>query len=1065
MNDNERNRHYLVQEMIRLYLQRAWSDSELAEALETDRTNVYKIRTKVLEGQMAIVLETVERGRYRIDRSTFVDNIPLSPTEALALYLGGRRLQQQTRTGQRAIATALEKLAQALHKPLTVNLVRAAQVVLEQEQDPQQTGIMRVLMEAWLNGRRVRIQHRKLHGELRTYIVSPYQIEPAVWGDGLYLIGHSDYHNGLATFKISRIEHATQTTEPYTIPDDFDSHALLQHAWGIWHSQDQRLIPVRLQFTKYVTPRVKETIWHPSQTIQDLDDEGCIWQAEIAEVQEIIPWVRGWGADVEVLEPKVLRNALKREAQALAELYQVVDMKKEFIAHTRNKQGEYHLLVAHLQAAAKMAADFATPLHASGLAHYLGLWHDLGKFHPDFQQYLFDAEKGKREHGPDHKAAGVQVAFEHDLGPITLLLQGHHGGLKNRSDLHRWYEQKKDKTQTALSIAQGVIDFKPTEALSFPDFVKPTAPRSVEFFLRMLFSALVDADFLDTETHFKPEKNEHRGSDVDIDTLWQRFADDQQTILGISRDTLVNRSRKEIYDACLKAATQPPGLFRLTVPTGGGKTRSGIGFALRHAKEYELQRVIVVVPYITITQQTANTYREIFEKPEDDKLVILEHHSSAGEQKNEKDEYDSEVIQQRLAAENWDAPIIVTTTVQLFESLFSNSTSKCRKLHQLAKSVIILDEAQSLPAHLLDPILDALRELCTHYGSTVVLSTATQPAFDTYEPFRVLNAREIVPDPERHFQNLKRVNYEWQIENPLNWDEVADLMRSETQALAICNTKQNALDLLTALNDSDALHLSTLLCGKHREVVIKKVKQRLKAGEPCRLVATQVVEAGVDIDFPLVLRALGPLDSIVQAAGRANREGELKRDGKEIHGRVIIFEPANGGLPRGAYKQATETTRTMINTGPLDLHRTDTMEQYFRSLYQLVDTYDNDGKKIQKKRSELDYPEVANLFKMIEGETVSVVITTYGEEAKQQLVRSILNKLRGGAPPTRSLMRQLQPYTVSMYKDKANQYFNQGLLSPKNPEGIPPGIWEWVGKYDEVRGLLVTDINADVLIV
>jgi len=723
-------------------------------------------------------------------------------------------------------------------------------------------------------------------------------------------------------------------------------------------------------------------------------------------------------------------------------------------AHSRNQHGDRHDLVDHLQGVATLAAQFAAHFDAAELAHYLGLWHDLGKFHPEFQRYLLAAERGERKRGPDHKAAGVRLAYENKLGPVALLLQGHHGGLKDKTDLQRWYERCKAETDRALSRARDTFNFDPSAPLPLPPFAQ-RSPRTAEFFLRMLFSALVDADFLDTEAHFASDQSQRRGNEADIATLWQRFKDDHQKRFGNVTETLVNRSRQEIYRACLDAAAQSPGLFRLTVPTGGGKTRSGMAFALRHALEHGQRRVVVAVPFITITQQTAGEYRSIFNAPDDGYPAVLEHHSGAFDSTEESDEFDPQTIWTRLAAENWDAPIIVTTTVQLFESLFANSTSRCRKLHRLARSVIILDEAQSLPAHLLDPILDGLRELCARYGTTVVLSTATQPAFDAIGPFDDLNAREIVPAPERHFQMLKRVDYDWRVDTPLAWDEVADIMRTEPQALAICNTKQDALDLLDALDDPDALHISTLLCGRHRSAVIQEVKRRLAEGEPCRLVATQVVEAGIDIDFPLVLRALGPLDSIVQAAGRANREGKL-----EV-GRVVVFEPVEGGLPRGAYQRATQTTRTMLNAGPLDMRDPAVLQQYFVRLYQLEDTDRND---IQKKRGELDYPEVARRFRIIDDDTVSVIVTEYGTTEEQQQVRSLIDALRAGAPPTRERMRRLQPHLVSLWKHQADKHMQAGFLSPQDPEGLAPGIWEWKGEYDPVRGLSATDVDADALV-
>ena len=390
--------------------------------------------------------------------------------------------------------------------------------------------------------------------------------------------------------------------------------------------------------------------------------------------------------------------------------------------------------------------------------------------------------------------------------------------------------------------------------------------------------------------------------------------------------------------------------------------------------------------------------------------------------------------------------------MQIFESLFANSSSRCRKLHRLAKSVIILDEAQSLPAHLLDPILDGLRELCTHYGSTVVLSTATQPAFDAIPIFAALDAREIVPTPARHFQALKRVNYDWRLKEPLSWEDAADLMQSESQALAILNTKKDALALLEALDDPNALHLSTLLCGAHRAERIAEITHRLASGEPCKLIATQVVEAGVDLDFPLVLRALGPLDSIIQAAGRANREGRLE------DGRVIVFEPVEGGSPPGAYRRATQTTQTMLNAGDLDMDDPVSIQRYFETLYPLEET---DQKEIQKKRGELDYPEVARRFRMIDDDTVNVVITEYGTQTERQRVRSILDTLRAGAPPTRRILRQMQPYTVSLRRRQAVDYQRQGFLSP---DEVAPGLYEWLGQYDDVRGLSASDMDADALV-
>jgi CRISPR-associated endonuclease/helicase Cas3 len=332
-----------------------------------------------------------------------------------------------------------------------------------------------------------------------------------------------------------------------------------------------------------------------------------------------------------------------------------------------------------------------------------------------------------------------------------------------------------------------------------------------------------------------------------------------------------------------------------------------MAFALRHALRNDQRRIVVAVPYLTITEQTAAVYREIFERAGDETSPVLEHHSAA--EFVDDDGFDRQSVVARLAAENWDSPIVVTTTVQLFESLFSNRRGHCRKLHRLAESVVILDEAQALPSSLLRPILDALRELSAHYRTTVVLSTATQPAFETIREFADVPATEIVPDAADVFAALRRVDFKWLTSAPLAWTEVAAELAREPQVLTIVNTKRDAWALLDALGGLEPLHLSTSLCGAHRRAVLKEVRRRLAAGEACRLVSTQVVEAGVDLDFPVVWRAVAPLDGVIQGAGRCNRDGRLAA------GRVAVFEPAEGSLPGGDYRLGTAETRKLAGAG------------------------------------------------------------------------------------------------------------------------------------------------------
>ncbi len=717
-------------------------------------------------------------------------------------------------------------------------------------------------------------------------------------------------------------------------------------------------------------------------------------------------------------------------------------------AHSANPSGVRHDLVDHLRAVAETAGHFGLGLEAGELAYYAGLWHDIGKFHPDFQSYLLRSEESPklRGHGPDHKAAGCSLSFEH-LQPLALLIQGHHGGLREINNLEGWLEEKgrSPAVGQSLALARAAIpDLEPDGRLTVPEFARKDRA-ATELFLRLVFSALVDADFLDTERHFRDDKAAARGIDVRPTDLWQRFEDHHSALTHESSGD-VNQIRDSVYNHCLAAAGRETGFFKLAVPTGGGKTLSAMAFALRHAAKHGLDRVIVAVPFISITEQTAKVYRDVFG---DSDGVVLEHHSLAKPDDDDAGDFHADAVWDRLAAENWDAPVIVTTTVQLFESLFSNKTSRTRKLHRLARSVIILDEAQALPPHLLKPILDGLQQLVAHYGTTVVISTATQPAFETIPEFAAVPGVEIVPEPAPLFEALRRVEYEWRTETPAPWAEAASWMREQPQALAIVNTKKDALALLDALDDPQALHLSTLLCGAHRRDVIDEIKRRLTAGEPCRLVSTQVIEAGVDLDFPFVLRALAPLDSMIQAASRCNREGILDR------GRVVIFKPESGGLPQGAYRAGTDITAALIDGGNIDPNTPDAARAYFRRLFTALDT---DSLRIQPTRRSLNYPETARNFKMIDDDTYSVVVTAYGSDSERQRISNTLDELSSGSPQARGLHRRLQPYVVAVRKREAGRLLNSGLI-----QAIRPGYGIWLGGYDPIRGF--TGADPDVLMV
>ena len=715
-------------------------------------------------------------------------------------------------------------------------------------------------------------------------------------------------------------------------------------------------------------------------------------------------------------------------------------------AHSANESGQFHPLHEHLTEVAKLAREFAEPFGGGEAAFYAGLWHDIGKFAPEFQEYL----KGRRRKGPDHKGAGTKLACQH-LGPAGLIVQGHHGGLKALGGLRGWVAEKGDAKAALQSLEtarQTIPNLEPKERVKVPDFVVDRA--KAELWNRMVFSAVVDADFLDTERHFNPRKTKTRSDGPDIGQIWERFQARHKDATSGATGT-VNQVRSEVHQACLNAATENTGIFQLTVPTGGGKTLSAMAFALKHASIHNLNRVIVATPYTSITQQTASVYREFLDdETGDDSPVVLEHHSMA--ETPDDDEYDGEAVWQRLAAENWDAPVVVTTTVQLFQSLFSNRTSATRKLHRLSKSVIILDEAQKLPPKLLTPILDVLTELTKNYGSTVVLSTATQPAFQAIRQFKGVPATEIVPGFQKHFQVLKRVNYKWMTDSPMSWEEAADILAKSPQALAVVNTRRDALDLLEAMGDYEALHLSTLLCGKHRQDVVQKIKDCLEAGRNCRVISTQVVEAGVDLDFPMVMRAMGPLDSIIQAAGRCNRSGRLET------GWVVVFQPEDRRTPPGDYRTATEQSMSMLAQGDIDLDDPATVTSFFERVFNITET---DAHEIQNRRRELNYPEVARLFRMIDDDTVDVIVPQYGDPEERAAVRSGLDDLRRGTPEGRTLLRRLRPFGVQIYRSQVASKERDGLIAQ-----VIPGVYEWLGDYDPVTGTGgVTGLDPDRLIV
>ncbi|WP_310422021.1 CRISPR-associated helicase Cas3' [Chamaesiphon sp. VAR_48_metabat_135_sub] len=733
-------------------------------------------------------------------------------------------------------------------------------------------------------------------------------------------------------------------------------------------------------------------------------------------------------------------------------------MQYKFNAHTPPKgEDKWHELKEHLGDVANLAEEFADKFKAGKLGYYAGLWHDLGKYNPEFQKYLDKCHSGTSSYikKVPHAIHGAKLAWDlYKPTPLALLIYGHHAGLPAKSELPDKLANPKHEEDYKIACANAEQELGKLQIdEDFNPLVRSllTDCYSYDLLTRLLFSCLVDADYLDTEEHFKPAQTIQRQQSlaeplckrIDLTDLWTKLKIDREKVIQAADISSVNQVRREVYEACTDAAELPAGVFRLAVPTGGGKTLSGLSFALKHALKYGLDRVIIAVPYTSIIEQTVNVYRDILGEN-----AVLEHHSAANTEQfysDDKEEINDDARQQyakaRLATQNWDVPLIVTTTVQLFESLFANRPSKCRKLHNIVKSVIILDEVQTLPVGLLSPILSVLGELCDRYQVTVVLCTATQPAFtgDTGYLKGLKNVRDIIaPDLAiQHFQNLQRVNYELHLQGWLWSDLIDDLVaHQQHQALIVLNTRKDTLAVLDVLNNrsddfdrADIFHLSTLLCGKHRREVLATVKARLKNNLPCILVSTQVVEAGVDLDFPAVYRAVGPLDRIVQAAGRCNREGKLGL------GRVVIFQPSEGKVPQGEYQTAVDETIRLLNRENLNLHDPSIFEEYFQCLYQSG----ADIHQIQDLRKRLDFPEVAKKFRLISDDTTSVIIE-YDDKVRKRLRELNYRDINAGD------YRFLQPYMVSL----RNYEFLQGKDLCAE---IAPGLYVWGGTYHAVKGI------------
>jgi CRISPR-associated helicase Cas3 len=587
--------------------------------------------------------------------------------------------------------------------------------------------------------------------------------------------------------------------------------------------------------------------------------------------------------------------------------------------------------------------------------------------------------------------------------------------------------------------------------------------------VRMLYSALVDADYLATEAHFEasgPDQPFEREAGPDLhpkialDVLLEYLG----ALASDSRASAeVNRVRADLLSACLQAASSPPGQFTLTAPTGAGKTLSLLAFALKHASEHNLRRIVVVIPFLSIIEQTVQEYHKALKAMGercDLAHYVLEDHSLAGTREADQPGGDANAHgQARLLAENWDAPIVVTTSVQCLESLFANRPWACRKLHRLARSVIIFDEVQTLPTRLAVPTLATLSRLTERYGASVVFSTATQPAF-THLNEAVCEycaggwqPREIAPPTLRLFERLRRTRVVWPRfeETPLPWDDLAQRLVECERVLCIVNLKRHAMELIDRLQQTapeGLLHLSTSMCPAHRREALDKVRQRLDAGQPCRLISTQCIEAGVDVDFPVVFRAWGPLDAIAQAAGRCNRNG------RDDLGEVQVFVPADEGYPDGGYRQAADVARLLLRARrdeEMDIQEVALFDEYYRSLYALRGVGAGDNDELCEAVCAQDFVDVAQRYRVIQQDTINVLVP-YEVTVFQQLTKEVMKTgLRS------DWIAQARPFTVGVYRPHRDSPMHDFLEAvPVKGDSAPSDDWfVYLDKegYDPLVGL------------
>lgn len=704
------------------------------------------------------------------------------------------------------------------------------------------------------------------------------------------------------------------------------------------------------------------------------------------------------------------------------------DPNVKYIAHSENGNGEEQTIKQHSEGVADIMKSFALTDEYADIYAYCGLLHDVGKYSEGFQRYI--RAGGEKE---PHAKWGAYMAKNDRLINIAFSVFGHHMGLPNRDTMFETFIQCENEKGKWLEIQRSLRNdgmcIPPCDNAPFNRIDGNTAK---ELFVRMLYSSLVDADSLDTERHFQEEQYNARPRLIlDVDALLDAL---NYKLSSFSHNSPLNGLRTEVRLYAQSLAEEPQGCFSMTLPTGMGKTLCSLNWALHHAKVHSnIKRIVIVLPFLSIIDQTAKELKSIFK----DHDVILEHHSNViYEGKESEEEYYCKDPKQ-LATENWDYPIVVTTTVQFFESLFSNQRSKCKKLHNLQDSIVIFDEIQTLPVHLAECTMKMLNDMLHLCRCSILFCTATQPNFQTRSDFKGID--HIVPlveNPMAIFAATKRVEYypiaDYEVQSI---DSIAQKVCEEKESvLIVCNTKKKAKALFDSIKEKgnmQVLHLSTNMCQKHRMAVVDKVKGKLKNGEKLILCSTQLIEAGVDMDFPIVFRELAPLESIIQSAGRCNREGKLEK------GKVFLFQLEEKGQPSAEYKTFTQFAQLCYHNNENRLTDADFYAEYYTDIVKLYAPEDT----ITPKREKLMFQDVADIYHIIDSSATSLFVHRYNEESLQ-----LYKEITGKEYLSRKDYQQIAQYCVQVY-NKFERDNSDKIAETTN------GVKIWSGAYSEEFGL------------